>query len=362
MKKVLMVSCDGLGNGGIQHVMMDIIRGLSNNFHFDMLLFTKDIRYFDSEFQKYGTIFRLPHYEGQNKLLEKIDRYIRFIRIYKGVKKILKENGPYEVIHCNNFFEAAPCLMAATHCEVPIRISHCHSNFLKSHIIAELYKFMMRKLINIYGTVFIGCSQKATNYLFGSKNLKAYSIPNAIDLNKFDISKYPEQKIKHSFIHVGRLCSLKNQLFVLDIFSIIQKKWMDAMLVLVGQDFDNYKQQIVKKIKQLDLRNIKFLQHDSNISNLFAQSEYMIFPSLFEGFGIALVEAQAMNVKCFASDIIPNESNIGLCRYISLNKTAEHWANEILKAEKESLNKTDFSKIDLSDYIKKIKNIYDGNK
>ena len=51
-----MVACNGLGNGGIVHVMMNIVRNLSNEFHFDMLLFTDDVRCFDAEFQKYGTI------------------------------------------------------------------------------------------------------------------------------------------------------------------------------------------------------------------------------------------------------------------------------------------------------------------
>ena len=31
MKKVLLVSCEGLGNGGVQSVMMSIVRNLNDN-------------------------------------------------------------------------------------------------------------------------------------------------------------------------------------------------------------------------------------------------------------------------------------------------------------------------------------------
>lgn len=359
MKKILMVSCEGLGNGGIQHVMMNIVRNLSNKFHFDMLLFTNEIRCFDDEFKKYGTIFRLPHYKGHIKILRKLDYYIRFFRIYRGVKKILKENGPYEIIHCHNFFEAAPCLMAAYQCKVPIRISHCHSNFPKSHFISEVYRFLYRKLIKQYATYKLGCSQAAVEYLFGKDN-EGISVPNAIDLSKFDISKYPEQKIKHSFVHVGSFGLTKNQSFILDVFKIVQNHWKDATLKMVGNKNYEYEQLLHKKIKDLNLQNVQLLSHNADIPAIFAKSEYMIFPSLFEGFGLALVEAQAMKVKCFASDIIPRESNIGLCRYISLNKSAEYWVQEVFKSEKEPINNIDINKISLSNYIDRIEQIYEG--
>ena len=358
MKKVLMISCDGLGNGGVQHVMMNIVRNLSNKFNFDMLLFTKEVRYFDAEFSKYGNIFRITKYEGPSLFRKKIDYYIRFFRIYNGVKKILKNNGPYNVIHCHNLFEAAPCLMAAKECEVPIRISHCHSSPNSSHFLAEFYRFIYRKIINSCATYKLGCSQLATDYLFG-KN-KGISVPNAIDLHKFDLSRYPIHKIKHSFIHVGSFGLTKNQSFILDVFKIIQKQWQDATLKMIGNKNEEYEKLLYKKITDLNLKNVQLLPHDSNIPNLFSQSEYMIFPSLFEGFPLVLLEAQAMNVKCFVSNVITMEANIGLCKYISLNKPEEYWAKEIFKSEKEPINKIDLNNISLSNYITKINQIYEG--
>ena len=358
MKKILIVACNDLGNGGIQHVIMDIVRNLSDKFHFDILLFSNEESYFEPEFKKYGKVFRLPHYEGRYKILRKIDKYIRFFRIYKGVKKILKENGPYNVIHCHNYFEAAPCLMAAKHCGVPIRISHGHDIFLKSHCIAEIYRKFYRYSINRYASCKIACSQGAADYLFG-KNRGGISVSNAIDLKKFDMQLYLISKLKHSFIHVASFGEKKNQLFILDVFKIIQEHWTDATLKLIGNKNEEYEQKLRNKIAVLNLHNVEFLPHYSDIPTLFAQSEYMIFPSLFEGFGLALAEAQAMGVKCFASDVIPKESDIGLCHYLSLKQPAQEWAQEIFNSEKEPIKKPDISKVNLSNFLNKIYDCYE---
>ena len=51
MKRVLMVSCEGLGNGGVQAVIMSIVRNLKNKYIFDILLFTDERRFYDNEFE-----------------------------------------------------------------------------------------------------------------------------------------------------------------------------------------------------------------------------------------------------------------------------------------------------------------------
>ena len=44
MKRILMVSCEGLGNGGVQSVMISIVRSLSSKYRFDMVLTTDERR------------------------------------------------------------------------------------------------------------------------------------------------------------------------------------------------------------------------------------------------------------------------------------------------------------------------------
>lgn len=360
-KKVLIVACNDLGNGGIQRVIMDIVRNLSDKFHFDIVLFSDKESYYEPEFKKYGKIFRITHKGAEGTLRCKLDKYIRFPRLYLGIKKILKENGPYDIIHCHNYFEAAPCLIAAKHCGVPVRISHSHNSLLRTHIVAEIMRSIHRKLINFYATQRIGCSQVAADYLFGPST-GAISIPNVIDVKRFDISRYSNSKIKHSFIHVGRFGNQKNQLFVLAVFKEIQARWPDATLTFVGAFFEGYEKIFLPKIEQLNLKNVKILPHNADVPALFAQSEYMVFPSLFEGLPLTLLEAQAMRVKCFASDVITREADIGLCQYLSLKQSVKDWATAVFNSENKPLSQPNIQEISLENYITQIHKVYEEKK
>lgn len=134
-----MVSCEGLGNGGVQAIMMGIVRNLYTECHFDMLLFTSEKRYYDDEFLKYGgKIFRVPKYEGGNCLLHRADYYVRDFYTYREVNKILKNEPPYDVIHCNREYENAPLLMLASKYNVSVRISQAHIIHGKTNVICTL--------------------------------------------------------------------------------------------------------------------------------------------------------------------------------------------------------------------------------
>ena len=79
-----------------------------------------------------------------------------------------------------------------------------------------------------------------------------------------------------------------------------------------------------------------------------------ILPSKYEGFGIVLAEAQAAGLKCFISENVPPEVNIGLCETIPLNKGEKYWAekiNEFLTNENKEISKVDLQKIDIRNTI-----------
>ncbi len=59
--------------------------------------------------------------------------------------------------------------------------------------------------------------------------------------------------------------------------------------------------------------------------------EGFLLPSLFEGFALVTIEAQAAELKCFCSDRITRDVDCGLCHFISLDKSAKEWAEKILQ-------------------------------
>lgn len=329
--KVLQVSCNGLGNGGVQSVIMNIVRALKNEIEFDILLFTDEIRHYDNEFEQYGNIFRIPNYDGNSKFRKRIDYYIRFRRIMTGTMKILHEYGPYNAIHCHNFFESAICILAAKKTNVPVRIAHSHSvkSTASKWKINEIYNFLLRIIIKINSNVKVGCSKPASHFLFGN-NRSAIVINNPIDLKKFNIENFDiEKKEKIRFIHVGKFYEVKNQLFLLDVFKYIHFTLNNSELILIGSGEDEAK--IKKKIDDCQLNDsLRILPHDTDVPGVLASSDFMIFPSKFEGLPIALIEAQAMGVVCFASNRVPPEVNQGLCMFYDLSEGAETWADKII--------------------------------
>ena len=358
------VAFDGLGNGGIQAVIMGIVRNLKNDFNFDVLLFTNERRHYDDEFEKYGKIFRIPTRQQKSIIGKKIDYYTRFFKIYRGVKKILKENGPYDAIHCHNYFESGICTMAAKSMGVPVRISHSHSYSLHMHILYKIYTAFLKIIINRYSNVKISCSSYASSFLF-YKKADTIIINNAVDLSKFNSDNYDFSNVpRFSFIHIGRFGEVsKNHSFLLEVFQKIYIKQNDARLTLIGFGTPHDEKRIKDKISILEIEKaVNILPHDTDIPLALSKSNAMIFPSKYEGFGIVIIEAQAMGVRCYiSSDVIPKEVDRGLCTFISLKNNAGEWADIIINNlnEKSTERKIgDMSGFSWNDIALKYKNIY----
>lgn len=333
MKRILLVSCEGLGKGGVQSVMMSIVRNLHLDYVFDMLLFTDEKRYYDEEFLSYGgRIFRIPHYNKNFFLRKKIDYYVRGKKIYKSVLKILKINGPYDIVHCNNEYESALVLKAAKKQNVPIRISHTHVIAQKGGFLFEIMRKFRKKAIERYATVKIGPSKESIDSFFKYAG-NALVVGNAYDDIKFNKNKYRKvadgEKIR--LIQIGSFSENKNQIFSVEVVDCIRELYPSVQIVFIGFDVDGYESMLKKEIEVKNLQNfVSFEQFDSNLPVLLSKSSALLFPSKKEGFGIVLVEAQAMGVRCYASDTVPISANCGGVDYLPLSAGAEVWAKKII--------------------------------
>lgn len=329
--KILHVSCGGLGHGGVSAVIFSIVETLHNQFDFDCVVFKKHCER-EPLFLKYGKLFRISAYndDGKRHFLELL---IRPWRIYWGVFEICKCNG-YRVIHCHNNMEEGVCLLAAKHAGVPIRIAHSHNTNSprKKNLIVKIREYLNRKLILYAATDRIGCSEVAGFNFFGNTEFKV--IYNSVNLDKYKISNRIDHE-KMTFIHVGRYTYPKNQEMVIKVFKKINQTIQNSQLLLVG--FGEDKEKLKKLVCELHLeKTIHMIPGDQvEISKVYAVSDYMIFPSKFEGFGIVLIEAQAMGLPCFVSEAIQKEADAGLLKYIQLNAGDEVWADTILKYIKE---------------------------
>lgn len=84
------MSCDGLGNGGVQAVIMLIVRNLKMDFAFDIVVSMEDTGYYTEEFLKQGKIFCIPLNNRTTKWKRRISEYLWPFKLYSGIKKFLR--------------------------------------------------------------------------------------------------------------------------------------------------------------------------------------------------------------------------------------------------------------------------------
>ena len=327
MKKVLMISCEGLGNGGVQTVMMNIVRSLSPETQFDMVLTTNERRHYDDEFESLGgRIFRFP--VPSNRLLARFEYYLRGFRLYKGLRKIML-NRKYDVIHCHNEFYAAFCLKAAEKAGVPVRICHTHIINPKASHLQNIYNNKCRRMIKKYATHKIGCSKEACEALYGV-NVHTIVVNNPYDSRKFTFCAKAGSE-SPVLMQIGAFSQNKNQLFSLDVVAEIKKKYPNVLFYIMGFGKGEYLSKIKEKIHFRGLKeNVTFYTHDADAASILKEVDFLLFPSEHEGFGIVAIEAQSVGVHVYASDTIPKSVDCGGVSFFSLQEGAEKWAEKIV--------------------------------
>jgi glycosyltransferase involved in cell wall biosynthesis len=96
-------------------------------------------------------------------------------------------------------------------------------------------------------------------------------------------------------LFVGAIEPRKNLVKLIDALGFIQKKSYAIPLVIVGKKGLDY-QNLVKNIEKSELQSkVLFLNYlpDEDLKILYHLASCLVFPSLFEGFGLPLVEAMA---------------------------------------------------------------------
>ena len=183
----------------------------------------------------------------------------------------------------------------------------------------------------------LACSDIAGRYMFKSRSFTV--VNNAIDAEKFSYSEEARTRYRKElglvdkFVlgHVGRFDEQKNHEFLVDIFRSVHEKDPSAFLLMVG--VGALKAKIAAKLKSLGLeRNSMILENRSDIPELMQAMDVFVFPSVFEGLGMVVIEAQAAGLPCVVADTLPCAVEAtDLLVWLSLNQSAEVWGRKVLE-------------------------------
>ncbi|MCQ2471267.1 MAG: glycosyltransferase [Clostridia bacterium] len=331
-----------------------VTHGLSSNGIESLLL--NVMKHMDTS--KYDVSFVIAIDEGVPCLHEKTvkDLSAKVIRIcdmdslkkkltyMRSLEKVFRENQ-FDVVHANMDLLNGIVLRAAKRAGIKKRICHAHtsgSNYKfdenKSKLISlaqKIYRRMMKHLILSNSTVLLGCSEEANKYFYSKKASQAKIIYNGIDLHSFTSKEKKTvsgiEKRNINLVTVGRISIPKNPIFIVDIIKALSSLRQDFVLNWVGAgEMEEQVKAYIKEQGVADYINMTGVRTD--VADILHSSDYFIFPSLFEGLGIVLIEAQAAGVECFASTEVPTLADLGACHYLPLSFGAEKWAEEINNA------------------------------
>lgn len=292
---------------------------------------------------------------------------------YSPVKKFLTDRS-YDVIHIHSSAVAGLSVLAAAADQGKDTTILVHSHVtgesftLPYRILRFLASFSMKRHVDVY----CACSSLAAEWKYTRPyQRRAVVIRNGIETEKFQfrpmVRAAVRQKLGFSdsdlvIGHVGRLESGKNQEFLIRIFERIAGRKQDAWLMLVGGGTD--RPMLEEQVKQAGLEDrVLFIGEAANVPDYLMAMDVFVFPSVFEAFGLAVVEAQAAGLPVISSDRLPKEVKMTEnLSFLPLEDDPEKWADAILRAacgaREQGAEKVRQAGYDMQDTAKQVNDIY----
>lgn len=320
-----------LDRGGAENMIMSVYRNIDRDkIQFDFILHLNRKSDFDDEVKSLGAqIFYAPQYNGKNHFEYK-----------KWWNEFFRTHPEYKLLH-SHIRSTASIYTEIAHKYGVKTIVHSHSTMTAGSGLGAMVKNIMQKNITKHADKCLACSKDAGDWLFKNHEYTVY--PNSIDAKKFVYDEKKRSRIRDeynlgdSFVigHVGRYHKIKNQTFLMDIFAEILKEKPDSYLVFAGEKIGSEGMEKSELVAYAESRGVAdrviFAGNVPNVDEFMSAFDVFVFPSLYEGLGIVLIEAQAAGLHCFASDTVSPESRISdNVEFISLQKSDSEWARKIL--------------------------------
>ena len=173
-KKILVLQINtDLKKGGVQAEIMYPARILDQErVHFDVMLLSDTIGYYEEEFSQYGNIYRIPLPQRKTRLGRVCAVFFEYGKVKRELTKFLRSHEPYDAVHCHNLRYNAPCMAAAYRAKVPVRIAYCAVNKPERKVFRDrlYFRFYLKLgsfVLHRCCTHKFGVTQNAADYAFG---------------------------------------------------------------------------------------------------------------------------------------------------------------------------------------------------
>lgn len=319
-----------MDRGGLETIIMNTYRTIERDqMQFDFVMHTNDECAYCEEIRSLGgRIFHAPKYRVWNHF-----EYVRFW------KQFLRQHPEYKVIHGHVRSTASIYLWVAKTYGL-VTIAHSH-NTSSGNDIKAMIRTILQIWIKKHADYLLACSIPAGQWLFGvsvGDLSNFYVVPNGINSQRFAYNRAERNKYRSEFNinegtiligNVARFHEQKNHIFLLNVFAQYLHTQPNAQLLLVGDGA--LKSEIQSSASKLFVSDkIIFTGSRSDVQGFLHAMDVFVFPSVYEGFGNAVVEAQAAGLPVIASDRVPQEVKItNLVTFVSLDAPISEWVAAI---------------------------------
>lgn len=330
-KKVLIISTVGLGYEGITNVIVSNLRAM-NKKGLDIYVASSKNSEPDIESILKKINCKIINFPDRNK-----HTFSYFFKLTKFIRK-----QKIDVVHANgNSATLAIEMLAAKIGGCPKRIAHSH-NTTCDHVKMDK---MLRPLFYRTYTDAVACGIEAGNWLFPNRSFLV--IPNGRNLSKFKFNKEKRKEVRKDLNlgneivigHVGGFVSQKNHSFLLKIYSQLLEKNIPIKFFMIGDGEEREK--IEQQSKELGFGNqLVFTGNVNNVEDYLQAMDVMIFPSLFEGLPLSVLEWQISGLPVVMSNNITDECILNdSVKRLPLSDGSRVWAQKTLDMVKQYRNK-----------------------
>lgn len=357
-----------MGAGGAQQIVLNYLRDFKDDPDIDFIL----VVYYEKDSSKYNEIIineNLNVIYLNNPISKvKIPYVKRYFnnRIAQEVwKDILHQLQP-DIVHVHLSPLLVNTLNPIVDCKIPLKFDTLHSNPLcqKGKTLKYIKRaFQQEKFVAVCVTN--EQMEIARDYYGISKGVVVH---NGIDIEKIKancISKIMARerlgikKEDYIILAVGRLDKVKNYHFLIDVFSEVVQKNINAKLIFVGDGRE--KKRLVKHIIRLGLQNcVEFRGNQMDVVPYYCAADIMAVTSYSESCSLVTLEAQVCGLACIVSQGVPFESIIS-SNVIKMNNesTRYDWARALTGEMEFNINPKFYeSDYEVHGISKKMKEIY----
>lgn len=354
-----------LDRGGAETFLMNVLRNIDRDkFSFVFLCYGDSTSDYDNEAIRLGAkIVRIPEFKD-----------VGILQHIKDVRRVIRDNE-IDVVHVHTYYNSVFSLIAAKLSGIRLRITHSHNTMSEANPgLSKRIYFVISKLgIALFSNKFLACGQEAGRALFlpGSQFAIIY---NGINIKDFSYDETIRKGIRKELninddetvvMHVGRFVEAKNHKFLIAIFDEYCQFNANSKLLLIGDG--PLRPSIEHEVKRRALSDrVIFLGKRSDMTSLYNGADLLVFPSLFEGLPVVLVEVQANGLHSLVSDKVDESAKLNKrLEFMSLSSSPKAWAYKMSSiniarktGEKSSLLDGPY---DITNVTQELVKLYNGN-